>query len=267
LRLYADPRILGTMVVLPERDVRRFVEFAHETARVARVEPRRLYRWAIEGIGELVPSDAAWHLESNRGVLTASEASLIRVRATDPGIEALRNRRHMIAACNERLAYEHPLTAQRLRRPFDFRALRLSDFMTLTRFRQLEVYDVLLRPFGLAWTANVGYQGPRGFHHLVCARTRLEFGDRELMLLNLVATAVGLAARDPAPAVPPALALTAREAEVLEHVARGCSNGEIAQALSVAPGTIKKHLDNVFVKLGVRNRIQATRAWLEATQD
>jgi DNA-binding CsgD family transcriptional regulator len=255
------------MVALPERDIRCFVEFAHETARVARAEPRRLYQWAIEGIGELVPSDGVWHIESNRGVAGGFDASVIRVRAADPRFEAFRNGRDVIAAWNERLAYEHPTASYRLRRPFDFQPLRLSDFTTLTGFRQLEVYDVLLRPFGLAWTANVGYRGPRGLNELVCARTHLDFSDRELMLLNLAATAVGLAARDPAPAVPPALALTAREAEVLERVARGCSNAEIAQALSVAPGTIKKHLDNIFAKLGVRNRLQAARAWLEVTQD
>jgi DNA-binding NarL/FixJ family response regulator len=37
--------------------------------------------------------------------------------------------------------------------------------------------------------------------------------------------------------------------------------------LGIAAGTVKKHLDNVFAKLGVRNRIEATRAWLEATED
>ena len=255
------------MTALPERDIRRFVEFAHETARVARVEPRRLYRWTIEGIGELVPSDAVWEIESNRSELNGSEASLIRVRADHPRVEAFRNGREVIAAWNERLAYEAPWVAYRLRRPLDLRAVRLSDFMMLTRVRQLEFYDVLLRPFGFAWTANVGYRGPRGFNELVCARTHLDFSDRELMLLNLAATAVGLAAREPAPAAPQALALTAREAEVLERVARGCSNAEIAYALSVAPGTIKKHLDNIYAKLGVRNRVEAARAWHTARPD
>jgi len=255
------------MVALPERDVRRFVEFAHETGRVAMVEPRRLYRWAIEGIGQLVPSDTVWHLESKRSELSGCEASVIRYRAADRQFEAYRNSREVIAAWNERLAYEHPTAAYRLRRPFDLRALRLSDFTTPTSFRQLEVYNVLLRPFGLERTVNVAYRGPRGFHEIVCARTRLDFSDRELMLLNLAATAIGLAARDPAPKVPPALALTAREAQVLERVARGGSNAEIAQALTVAPGTIKKHLDNIYTKLGVRNRVEAARSWHIARPD
>jgi DNA-binding NarL/FixJ family response regulator len=35
---------------------------------------------------------------------------------------------------------------------------------------------------------------------------------------------------------------------------RGESNASIARRLALAPGTVKKHLDNVYVKLGVRGR-------------
>jgi hypothetical protein len=216
------------MLALPERDVRRFVEFAHETARVARLEPRRLYRWAIDGIDELVPSDGVWHIESNRGARTGSEAKLVRLCARDATFETYRNGRDVVAAWNERLAYQHPTAVQRLRRPLDFRALRLTDLTTLTRFKQREVYDVLVRPFGLACMASVGYRGPHGLNEFVCARARLDFDDRELMLLDLAATAVGLAARDPVPSVPVALPLTPREADVLERVAR---HGDLAAPL------------------------------------
>jgi len=255
------------MEALPAQDVRRFVEFAHEAARVARAEPRRFYRWTIEAIAELVPSDAVWFGESNRGLLEpASRANLLRIRADDRQIEAYRNRPDVIAAWNKRLAYEHPLTAQRLRRPFELCTLRLSDFTTTTHFRRLEAYNLLLRPFGLQQTISVGYRSPCGLNEIICARTRLEFSDRDVMLLDLAATAIGLAARDPQPTVPPplALTLTTREAQVLARVARGYSNAETAEALSVSPGTIKKHLDNIFTKLGVRNRVQATHAWREA---
>ncbi len=52
-------------------------------------------------------------------------------------------------------------------------------------------------------------------------------------------------------------ALTPREREILLWVARGKSNREIAAVLYLAPGTIRKHLDNVYDKLGVRNRAGA----------
>ena len=52
-------------------------------------------------------------------------------------------------------------------------------------------------------------------------------------------------------------ALTPREREILLWVARGKSNREIAAVLYLAPGTIRKHLDNVYGKLGVSNRAGA----------
>jgi DNA-binding CsgD family transcriptional regulator len=53
-------------------------------------------------------------------------------------------------------------------------------------------------------------------------------------------------------------ALTSREAEVLGWVARGKTNGEIAAALFISPLTVRKHLENIFEKLGVRTRTAAT---------
>jgi DNA-binding CsgD family transcriptional regulator len=48
--------------------------------------------------------------------------------------------------------------------------------------------------------------------------------------------------------------LTPREVQIVELVRRGCSNKEIALALGVVEDTVKKHLQSVFGKLGVRRR-------------
>ncbi|MFQ5577155.1 MAG: response regulator [Anaerolineae bacterium] len=52
-------------------------------------------------------------------------------------------------------------------------------------------------------------------------------------------------------------ALTARETELLQLVARGLSNKAIAQALSVSENTVKYHLKNIMQKLHVQNRTEA----------
>ncbi|SDQ74510.1 response regulator [Thermostaphylospora chromogena] len=51
--------------------------------------------------------------------------------------------------------------------------------------------------------------------------------------------------------------LTERELQVLKLIAMGRSNREIARELSVAEKTVKTHVSNVFMKLGVQDRTQA----------
>ena len=53
------------------------------------------------------------------------------------------------------------------------------------------------------------------------------------------------------------LQLTAREREIVSMVAAGKTNAQIAADLWVSPGTVKKHLENVYLKLGVGSRAAA----------
>ena len=53
------------------------------------------------------------------------------------------------------------------------------------------------------------------------------------------------------------LPLTERELQVLRLLAESASNGEIAQALVISVGTVKKHVNNIFLKLDAHNRTQA----------
>jgi len=51
--------------------------------------------------------------------------------------------------------------------------------------------------------------------------------------------------------------LSAREGTVLDLIAEGRSNKEIARILSIAPETVKSHVKHIFIKLNVEKRAQA----------
>lgn len=62
--------------------------------------------------------------------------------------------------------------------------------------------------------------------------------------------------------------LSARETDVLEQMAQGLTNGGIAEALSVGPGAVEKHITSIFTKLDLdpaegHRRVQAVLAFLE----
>ncbi|MGV3574752.1 MAG: response regulator [Devosia sp.] len=52
-------------------------------------------------------------------------------------------------------------------------------------------------------------------------------------------------------------ALSEQERAVLRSIAKGSSNGETAERLGISTATVKYHLARIFVKLGVRNRVEA----------
>lgn len=79
---------------------------------------------------------------------------------------------------------------------------------------------------------------------------RVEGGELSL-LVHWVAGALFLEEERVAPP------LTDREREILELVAAGKTNAEIAEAFWIAPGTVRKHLENVYEKLGVHSRTAA----------
>jgi DNA-binding CsgD family transcriptional regulator len=83
---------------------------------------------------------------------------------------------------------------------------------------------------------------------------------RAMPLEQVIAGALDLADPTASPnrsAAPPTTSLTAREVEVLRHLAKGLSDRAIADALSISPRTVNGHVTNVLAKLGLDSRTAA----------
>lgn len=139
--------------------------------------------------------------------------------------------------------------------------LRISDFVSLRAFRRSTAYARLMEPFGVEYELKLWLPAPPGHARSFCfARgPGKDFSERDLALLRLVRPHLArLRARwerAPRPAQ-----LTEREGDVLELVAQGLTNREVARQLFISPATVRKHLENIYEKLGVRSRAGAVAA-------
>jgi DNA-binding NarL/FixJ family response regulator len=94
---------------------------------------------------------------------------------------------------------------------------------------------------------------------LLAAIHTVAAGD-SLLSPSVTRTVIDRMARQPTRQIEPSRLLehlTPREREVLEQVARGLSNGEIASALVIEESTVKTHVKRILMKLQLRDRIQA----------
>jgi len=100
-------------------------------------------------------------------------------------------------------------------------------------------------------------RAPVGQARLAVIRHYRDFDEREQLLLALLRPHLAAAYRRSMERRTAGKALTNRQRTVLQLVARGWSNEEIARALLVSKGTVRKHLDNAYRQLGVSSRAAA----------
>jgi DNA-binding CsgD family transcriptional regulator len=150
---------------------------------------------------------------------------------------------------------QHPLI--RLHAAGDRRAYRLSDVISLRRFRRGALYGEFFGPAAIHHQLAFGLGGPPGpLVGVWVNRTGRDFSDEELLLAELLRPQLQAGEAAATRAVARA-ALTHREREVLDLIATGATNAAVAEALFVSPGTVKKHLDNIYAKLDVGSRTGA----------
>jgi len=86
----------------------------------------------------------------------------------------------------------------------------------------------------------------------------LSYGDIDVHMVRLPKKGVIVYLRhEPKRASTDRNSLTEKERELLKHLVKGKSNKKIAEQLKVSPGTVNSHLDNIYVKLGCSNRVEA----------
>ena len=145
--------------------------------------------------------------------------------------------------------------------------LKLSDFLTRAELRRNPFCNELLRPRGIEFQMKVWLPAPpevvRGFFfERNSGRRDLDERDRAVLAL-LRPHLASIRERWERRHRPPLL--TARETHVLELVAEGLTNAEVAARLVISPTTVRTHLENVFDKLGVHTRTAAV-AWLNGVR-
>jgi len=137
--------------------------------------------------------------------------------------------------------------------------LAVSDVVSRRAFQRLELYQYVCRPLG-------GAEYVRLFLPARETATRFFFFDRERWGLNarerellqlLRPHFVLWRRRWSAMVGPTGLGLTERECEILEAVADGATNREIAERLWISPHTVRTHLQHIYEKLDVRTRTEA----------
>jgi DNA-binding CsgD family transcriptional regulator len=139
-------------------------------------------------------------------------------------------------------------------------ALRHSDRQPLRDLRKLEIYWEVGRPLHINYVLTMWLHDRTGrpLGYFAFDRQRHDFSDRDLFLLETLRPHLAQLARNASRRLSASKnGLTSREREVLALVAQGKENREIATLLYIAPGTVHKHLDNIYAKLGAHNRAEA----------
>ena len=166
------------------------------------------------------------------------------------------------------LLEDHPICRAHARG--DFRTLKLSDFLTSRELHRTSLYHEWLAPFDVEHELELALSAPQWHTRTFVidrGKGRRDFSERDRLVLDLLKPHLTrllerAAARKRAPEENGAAQLTAREREVLAWVARGKTNPQIAEALWVSPATVRKHLENVYGKLGVNTRTAAVARFL-----
>lgn len=209
-------------------------------------------------LSELLPGDDTFWLEADFGRQRASTRH--GASATpDPALGRL-----LIEA------HDHPAIRSYLAYPDDLSPRRLSDVAGDRRWRGTYAHELLGGAMGRhQLSLIVRLAAPSRGSGWTIGRSRKDFTDTELdlagALLPLLTTLDRLYERQPVTPVQGLLqarewvALTSREAEMLTLLGEGLTAVAIGHLLRISSGTVRKHLQHLYAKLGCHDRLMAVQ--------
>ena len=200
---------------------------------------------------EILLVDDQAMIRSGLRLVLESEDDLVVVAEAENGEEAVRLARREspdVVLMDVRMPEMDGLEATR----------RITEAVPETRIIVLTTFDLDDYVYG---ALRVGASGfllkDAGGDQLVQAIRVVASGDA-LIAPSVTKRLIGeFASRPEVPEIQGLDQLTDREVEVLEQVARGMSNAEIAEALFVSETTVKTHVSHILTKLHLRDRVQA----------
>jgi len=137
---------------------------------------------------------------------------------------------------------------------------RESDLMPEGEYRNTGMYRDYDRPRGVAHELRVCLDAGRPQRTLRLLVTRAsgsDFSRRDVDVLTLLRPHLQAAYLTVERRRHGALPLTTRQTQVLRYVAAGYTNGQIARRMGLSEATVRKHLENIFGRLGVTSRVAA----------
>ena len=234
----------------------RLADFVGEVEAAALCDRAQVVEAIIGGLVRLVPCER----------VVCADGELTGTTSTDASFQAFRRGNGELWTT---LVEQHPKLVH-WSQTGGGAAVRLSDVISQRALRRLTIYNDFWRPFGVEYDFGVRLESAPGVATDVsCTRSRKDFSDEERDLLEalrpyLVRILQHADARRGAQALWRRFGIRQREAEVLALVARGKTNQEIATTLSLSAGTVRKHLEHIYAKLGVATRTEAATRALEA---
>jgi DNA-binding CsgD family transcriptional regulator len=237
------------MEALRSRDHHAALEFIETAWSLADERPFTLQ--TLAALGKLIPSDVIAYCELDR--VHHRELDYVAADEDESDGELFWQIVEAHPLCRHQQAYA------------DFSATRLSDVISRPRLHNSRIYAEWFRPESIEAELEIGIaQSRTRTRNFVLDRASGDFSERDRAVLELVRPHLrrihqmselrrALGRSDPEDLN----RLTPREAEILELVGTGLNNAAIAERLWISPGTVKKHLENIYAKLEVTNRAAA----------